>query len=169
MSHLYVLDTSGLSNPLVNMPPDIYESLWNTICAFIDSGSFCWNFEIGEELSQIPDPVGSRLSACSSDCCYEVGDDDWDWQTYLGNFQALKVTYQSYISEYNGNRRNTVGLNDVSIVALAQTLGLPIISMEGRTTGQRSEKRIRIPSLCDEIGVPHLDFNQFLRAHGVKI
>lgn len=73
----------------------------------------------------------------------------------------MRTKHQSIISEYNGNRKGTVGLNDVSIVALAKSLGLPLISMESRSF-QSSDKKVRIPGLCDLEGVEHLSFNDFL-------
>jgi hypothetical protein len=38
----------------------------------------------------------------------------------------MKVRHEAVISEYNGNRKNTIGLNDLTIIALAKTLGLPV-------------------------------------------
>ena len=71
------------------------------------------------------------------------------------------------ISEYNGNRKGTVGLNDISIVALAMTLRLPLVSMEKPNVYQPSAKKMRIPDVCKVEGVNHLTFNEFLRAEGI--
>jgi hypothetical protein len=73
----------------------------------------------------------------------------------------MRTTHHDIISEYNGGRKGTVGLNDVSIVALAKTLGLPVISMESPNF-QSTDKRVRIPGLCAKEGVEHLTFNEFL-------
>lgn len=79
----------------------------------------------------------------------------------------MRLTYKAVISEYNGNRKSTICLNDVSIIALAKTLTLPVVSMESLST-QDSNKRKRIPNVCQDEGVPHLNFNQFLRAEGIR-
>lgn len=73
------------------------------------------------------------------------------------------------ISEYNGNRKSTAGLNDISIIALAMTLGLPLISMETQNVYQPSQKKMRIPDVCAAEGVLHLTFNDFLRAEGITL
>jgi hypothetical protein len=80
----------------------------------------------------------------------------------------MRVTYKDVISEYNGNRKNTVCLNDLSIIALAKTLRLPVISSEKKLqTAQDSRKRQKIPDICDLEAVPHMSFNEFLRKEGI--
>jgi hypothetical protein len=81
----------------------------------------------------------------------------------------MKVKYAAVISEYNGNRKGTIGLNDLTIIALAKTLGLPVVSSEKKTSvDQDSEKRQKIPDICDKEGVVHLSFNELLRAEEIK-
>jgi hypothetical protein len=134
MNPKYCLDTSGFSNPLLEMPDDIHVTLWTQVVNRIETGALCWNAEIAEELKSIPGSVGAVLKKCNGSCCLEIGDDGWPWQEYLKTNEEWRQTYKLFISEYNGNRKRTVGLNDVSIVALAKTLNLPIISMEKRHT-----------------------------------
>ncbi len=90
----------------------------------------------------------------------EVGE-NWNWQSYLDIFDDMRIRHQSVISEYNNNRRGTVGINDVSIVALGKCLELPVISMESLAF-QSSNTKIRIPRLCELEHVEHLNFNDFL-------
>ena len=99
----------------------------------------------------------------------EVEEDSWDWQTYLAHYEDLKTKYTSVISEYNGNRKNTVGLKDLTIIALAKTLKLPVVSSEKRLNAlQDSEKRQKIPDICDKEGIEHMSFNDLLRAEGIR-
>ena len=100
---------------------------------------------------------------------YEVGRDHWDWQSYIGHVNRMVAQHRAFISEYNSNRSNTVGLNDLSIVALGKTLALPVVSMEGSDGGQVSATKMRIPRLCIVEGVRHLDFNDLLRQEGLSI
>ena len=161
----YCLDTSWLSNPLIDMPPDVHVTLWRRIAAMIDAGHVCWTVDIWEELDgSITGDIGACLKDNKATCCLEVGDDHWDWQEYLVVVENYRVKYRGFISEYNGNRKGTVGLTDCSIV----TLGLPVASMERRNTSP-SEKRIRIPELCDREGVDHLDLTQLLRNEGITL
>lgn len=143
----YCLDTSGISTPLNDHPEDIFESLWRIIIEKINSGLFCWNVEIGEELELIDGPVGEALRKSGNHCCLEIGDNKWPWRNYLETIESWRIDYRDYISEYNSKRRNTISLNDLSIVALGKTLSLPVISMEKSNQGQSSTKKLRIPDL----------------------
>jgi hypothetical protein len=67
----------------------------------------------------------------------------------------MKVSHEAVISEYNGNRKNTIGLNDLTIIALAKTLGLPVVSSEKETrVDQDSNKRQKIPDICKRKASP---------------
>jgi hypothetical protein len=53
----------------------------------------------------------------------------------------MQDDYRRYISEFNNNRKDTVGLNDISIIALGRTLNLPVVSMETLVKDEKSTKR----------------------------
>ena len=149
------------------MPPDVHVSLWKLIRGLIEDGVFCWNTEIWEELDgSIRGEAGEWLNSCNHTACYEVWADGWDWQAYLSHVESMRTGYYEYISEYNGNRKSTVSLNDCSIVCLGKTLNLPVASME-KPNLQPSAKRLRIPELCSLEGVLHFDLNQLLRKEGL--
>jgi hypothetical protein len=167
--HKYCLDTSGISNPLAQMPEDIFAGLWGKIAKLVENGFFCCTTEIADEYQHIEGNMGRRLSAHKASMVYEIGQDNWDWAAYVGHVNHIISTYRQFISEYNSNRKNTVGLSDVSIVALAKTLNLPVVSMEGLDGGQTSATKMRIPRLCKQEGVKHLTFNDLLRAEGLSI
>lgn len=81
----------------------------------------------------------------------------------------MRFAYADVISENNGNRKNTIGTNDLSIIALAKTLGLPVVSSEKKLHAEQdSKKRQKIPDICEREGVPHLTFNDLLRKEGIK-
>jgi Domain of unknown function (DUF4411) len=133
-------------------------------CKKIASGVFAVTTEIYEELEHLPGQIGECIKANKENLILEVEQETWDWPTYLDHVERMRVAYTDVISEYNGNRRNTVCLNDISIIALAKTLGLPVISSEKKLqTAQDSNKRQKIPDICDLENVPHMSFNEFLR------
>lgn len=164
----YCLDTSGLSNPLEFMPEDIHPTIWAKIAELVAAGTFASTVEIYEELKHLPGPIGECLKDNATSVQMEI-EEDWDWTTYLNHYEEMKVRHQAVISEYNGNRKGTIGLNDLTIVALAKTLGLPVVSSEKKTSvDQDSAKRQKIPDICAQEGVEHLSFNDLLRAEGIK-
>lgn len=163
----YCLDTSGFSNPLLDLPEDIHVTLWAKVRARVQTGVFCWNGEIAKELKSIYGEIGTCLQGCNGACCLEIGSGSWPWEAYLKEVERLRVAYRDYISEYNAGRKNTVGLTDVSIVALGKVLGLPVMSMEKPSRNETSLTKMRIPDLCGREGVQHLTFNGFLRAERI--
>jgi Domain of unknown function (DUF4411) len=165
----YCLDMSGLSTPLENMPEDIHTVLWSHVAKVVESGKLAVTTEIYEELEHLPGPIGECIKKNKPNLQLEIEDSEWDWQTYLGHVERMRVTYADVISENNGNRKNTIGFNDLSIVALAKTLGLPVVSSEKKLhADQDSAKRQKIPDICDKEGVLHMSFNDLLRKEGIK-
>lgn len=168
--HKYCLDTSGLSTPVLQMPEDLYISLWGKVIPLIQNEVFCWNREIGNQLASIRGKVGQALLSVNKKCCYEIDQTYWPWKAYLDLTEEWRETkYHQYISEYHGGRKNTIDIPDLSIVALAKILNKPIVSMENPNYLQSSTTRMRIPALCEREKVVHLDFNGFLRAEKLTI
>ena len=166
----YVLDTSWISYPVMDLPQDIYVSFWQRVAVLIEDGAFCWNQEIWEEMDgSIDGDIAESLQSCQDNGgCFELGQSHWDWNGYIAHVNDIRERYRPYISEYNGNRKSTIGLNDCSIVCLGKTLNLPVASMEKRNA-HPSEKRLRIPELCDREGIKHFDLNELLRAEGIVV
>ena len=165
----YCLDTSGLSAPLEFMPEDIHPSIWAGVAGLIDDEKFAVTTEIYDELSHIAGTIGDCIKKNRDILQYEIEDDHWDWSAYLIHYERMKIEYESVISEYNGNRKNTIGLKDLTIIALAKTLGLPVVSSEKKTNSEQdSKKRQKIPDICSKEGVIHMSFNDVLRAEGIR-
>lgn len=164
----YCLDTSGLSTPLEHMPEDIHTVLWSRLATIVADGKFAVTTEIYEELVLLPGLIGDCIRGNKANLQLEIEDAEWDWQTYLAHIERMRQAYFDVISEYNGNRKHTIGLTDLSIIALAKTLALPVISSERKlATAQESKKRQKIPDICEREGVPHISFNEFLRKEGI--
>ncbi len=167
MGKEYCIDTSGISNPLETMPIDIHETLWSKVTDLLVSGRVSITQEVYDEMVLIPGDVGEAIKKHSDELILDVGDDAWDWQGYIDSSTRMQDDFRDFISEYNKNRKGTVGLNDLTIIAQASVLEVPLVSMESRV-GDAGMKR-RIPDICDLIGVRHYNFNDFLRAENIKL
>src|SRR4051794_22878052 len=120
----YCFDTSGISNPLESMPEDIHESMWNGFkVKCLESGIIAVTQEIYEEMEHIEGSVGQCIKAQKAGLLMEVGG-DWDWGAYITHVNKMEDDHHDCISEYCGGSKRTVCLNDISIIALAKTLGL---------------------------------------------
>lgn len=161
----YCFDTSGLSTPHEQTPPDIHVSMWANIRTFIADGHVAITQEIFDEMIHIDGGLGDFINGCKNVILYEVGTDNWDWETYLGHTTRMQEDYRQFISEFIGGSKKTVCLNDLSIIALAQTLGVPVLSMEAKIPEGNPTKK-RIPNICEIEGIVHVDIREFLRAEG---
>lgn len=164
----YCMDTSGLSNPLESMPEDIHASLWNEVRTRVIAGSLAVTAEIYSELEHIPGDFGDCLRENEVNLLLEVNDASWPFVDYINHATRMQIEHARFIRENLNNKKGTVGLNDISIIALAKALKLPVISMEKRKAHQSPTLR-QIPDICDAERVIHMTFNDYLRAEGVKL
>lgn len=163
----YCIDTSGLSNPWVDLPVDIHETLWTRVLAFIETGALAVTTEVYEEMLHIPGALGECIKDNKNKLVLEINSADWDWKKYVEHSTRMNVAYRQYICEYTQLKpKKTVGLNDMSICALGVSLGLPVINME--KSAASSDKHRKIPDVCTAEGIRPLDFNDLLRAEGIK-
>lgn len=163
----YCIDTSGLSTPLEQMPEDIHRSLWGKISNIIQAGRLAATTEIYGELAHLPGPIGDCLRGNKAAIQLEVGDASWNSVAYINHAIQMQTDHARFISENNGNRKNTICLNDLSIVALGRSLALPVISSEV-PVGPGGKWR-KIPNVCQIEAVEHITFNDFLRREGIVL
>lgn len=164
----YCLDTSGLSHPLQIQPEDLFPRLWAQVHDRIESGRFAVTEEIYEELALLPGNTGACIARSKGVLVMKVGASEWDYSGYLVESTRIQTTYAQFISENVGGRRDTICMNDISIVALAKALGIPLVSMEVSVTASgRSGKKRRIPDICRSEGIDHLTFIDFMRREGI--
>lgn len=165
----YCFDMSGISNPVETLPDDIYEPIWRGVIRVIEEGAIAVTTEIYDEMhGSIRGLVGECIEANRAKLLLEIGDDSWDYGTYAAIVADMQVRQHDFISEYTGGSKKTVGLSDISIVALAKALGLPVVSMERPVSVNAKGKR-KIPDVCRAEDVEHLDFNAFLRREGIRM
>lgn len=163
----YCIDTSGLSNPLESMPQDIHSSMWVRVFDILGNGSVAVTREIFDEMVHIDGGVGDFIKDNAKNLVLEVGEAGWDSVSYISCSTKMIADHHDFISEYIGGSRKTVCLADISIVALAKSLNVPVVSMEKRV-GLLAKGKRKIPDICDIEGVRHMDFSDLLRAENFK-
>lgn len=146
------------------MPEDIpvYTPLWNGVKSFVLTGAVAATSEIYGQMCKIPGSFGQCVNDNKALILMEVGDSSWNFATYIDHFKRMQIQYRAHISEYShiGSKR-TIDLADLTIIALARTLELPVVSME--VTAHPSPDKRRIPDICDLESVVHHTFNDFLK------
>lgn len=164
----YCLDTSGFSNPLQSVPEDIYVSLWGQLCDLVRAGQFATTEEVYDELTHLPGELGQCIKDHKSQLVLELGAGEWDWGTYLSLYDQHHVAFEPFISGTGGSKAS-LSIPDFSVVILAKTLALPVLSSEIRCAHNVGTKSRKIPDVCDVLGVPHMTFNDLLRAEGIRL
>lgn len=159
---------SGLSNPLQDMPEDIHVTLWGHLCDLIRKGDFAVTEEIYEELTHLTGQLGQCVKDHKSELVLEVGSGDWDWPAYIGHNDNLRPKYEPWIAGTGGSKAS-LSPADFSIIILAKTLALPVISMENPCRQQPGTKSRKIPDVCHAEEVLHMTFNDLLRAEGLRL
>ena len=155
-------------SPRVNAP-DVHVTLWKVILEHTERGTFCWTEQIWQQLKLIQDSrILDCLNHCNRSACLRVGEINWPDQLYLDHLERIQDTYRDYISELNEKRKRTIDLVDCSIVSLAVTLNLPVLSME-KPIGPSSTIRLKIPDLCAREDVQHYDLTGFFRTEGITV
>lgn len=150
------------------MPEDIpaYAPLWRDLRGYVLTGQVATTTEIYQEMCHITGDFGQCLRDNRDLVLVEVGDPPWDSLAYVGHFKRMQLRYHAFISEYaHLGSKKTIGLKDLTIISLAKTLSLPVVSME--VTALPSPTKRRIPDICQEENVLHLTFNEFLRIEGI--
>jgi len=163
----YCVDTSGLSHPYEEIPEDIHPSLWARVRAAIADGNVAVTQEILGEIVKINGGLGQYLNDQKALILHEVSKGDWDWKGYIANATEMQTKHKKCISEFIGGTKKTVGLHDISIVALAKTLKLPVLSME-KPVAANAINKLKIPDVCKLEGVEHLTFTDFCRREKFK-
>jgi len=149
------------------MPGDIHVTLWQKISSIIEAGTIAATLEIYDELTRLIGPVGDCIRTNQPKIVMEVGQASWNWSSYIQHSNKMLTDHSAYISEMCGGSRRTVGVNDISIIALGKALSIPVVSSEVRRM-PASKKWRHIPDVCDMEGVLHMTFNEFLRAEGIQ-
>jgi hypothetical protein len=124
--------------------------------------------EIYGELEHIQGEVGDCLRDNQVNLLLEVNEAGWPVVDYIEHAARIQVDHAKFIRENLGGKKGTVGLNDISIIALAKALALPVISME-KAKAHQTDKLRQIPDICAVENVPHMTFNDFLRAEGIQL
>lgn len=163
----FCFDNSGFTNPHVRMPEKvgIYRGLWGQMTDFVLAGHIATTQEIYDEMCHVPDDFGACIRASRSALVMEVGEGDWDYSAYIRHYRRMAKQYEAHLSEYTHmSAKDTICLNDMTVIALGKALDLPVVSEE--SSAKDSPLKRRIPDICLAEGVLHLYFNDFLERVG---
>ena len=151
----------------MQLPEDVplYRPIWQCVIRAIEAGKVAVTAEIYKEMCHITGDVGDCIRASKDQLLMEVDDRSWDGPRYIGQFDRMRKAHKDWIAEYAmKSPAKTICLRDLTSVALAKTLNLPLISEE--SSAGDSPKHKRIPDICALENVVPYSFNNFLKIEG---
>ncbi|MBX3560985.1 MAG: DUF4411 family protein [Sphingomonas sp.] len=164
---VYCLDTAGLSTPHMQLPEDVplFRPIWDCVIRTIESGKIGVTAEIYKEMCHLTGDVGDCIRASKDRLLMEVDDPTWDGAGYIAQFNRMRQAHAEWIADYTmKSPAKTISLKDLTAVALAKSLNLPLVSSE--SSARDSPKHKRIPDICALESVVPYSFNEFLRLEG---
>ncbi|MHA1770211.1 MAG: DUF4411 family protein [Candidatus Thorarchaeota archaeon] len=149
----YSFDTSGFINPFRRYyVPDVFPQLWDMINRLIEDGTIVASKEVFIELGVKDDDL---LHFVSNRPSLFIELDDIQ-QAIVGEI----VNSYKKLVDPNSTKNNA----DPYVIALAEVFNLTVVSYE-RPGNQEHPK---IPYVCQQRGVKHINFIEFLRDEGYK-
>jgi len=144
----------------------MFRPMWTSLIEFVSSGAVATTTELYDEMCRITGSFGDTVRISRNELVMEVDDPAWNGVAYIRNYERMCIEHRQFISEYTHmSSKETISLNDMTIVALAKTLKLPVVSSES-SSGNSPTKR-RIPDMCKMENVLHRTFVEFLRDEGL--
>jgi hypothetical protein len=149
----YSIDSSSLIHAWKNLyPPDVFAGVWSRLSSAIDDEGIIKITEaVYIELEQQRDPLFDWVNQRDTSFIVPF---DRDIQESVTDIQA---DYPSLVDIEN-NR----SVADPFVIALAQMNGCAVVTQE--TFVGEGAKRLKIPNVCQGMGIVYLDFLGMIRA-----
>jgi Domain of unknown function (DUF4411) len=150
----YVIDTNALIDGRRRIyPPTVFSGLWENFEDSITAGDIFAPDEVLIELEKQDDAVHDWV--CTQSGLFIPLDDD----IQISVAEVL-AAYPEWIPA--DRSRN---MADAFVVALARVKGCPVVSNEKWTDSPYAHK-IKLPNVCDGMGVPYMNFLAMLHDLG---
>jgi hypothetical protein len=148
----YSIDTSAILHAWRRAyPPEVFPALWEKLNELVDRGELLASQEVLFELERKDDDV-------------------YRWarerrRMFVPTDEDVQRVVQDILRDYPGlvdPKRERSGA-DPFVVAVAQVKGCTVVTNERPTT---SPIRVKIPTVCQALGIRCLDLLQFIREKG---
>ncbi len=144
----YSIDTSALLEAFVRRyPPDIWPALWDEkLDELIDTGRLVAAYEVLEDLSKRDDDIHEWAKIRTKMFI--------DLDQYEPQLIKVMSDYPRLVDTKTGKSGS-----DPMVIALASAQRLTVVSEEG----MGSANSPKIPYVCNQIGIRHVNFLAFIR------
>lgn len=134
-------------------PVDVFGPQWNFLEAAFNDGRVVAARRVETELQK-----WKRLDRVKT----WLRDHKYAFKDIVSDEQLLAA--KEIVNRYPAYGLDVNRVGDLEVMVLAKARGLAVISLESQK--QHRADRPKIPSVCQEFGIHHLTFHDFLRAEG---
>ena len=156
----YLLDTNILIRSKNEMPMDVWPTFWTKMKEVMDAKQVFSSVKVKEEIERDELSSWMKLNAPKSFYLPVEGE---DMEKY-----AIAQEWVRKNPVYSEVARLTFAeVADAYLVATAAAKGITLVTYE--TPDPMTKKRVKIPDVCNALGVRFCDLNVMLRELGVTI
>ncbi len=163
-SSVYIIDTSSLTQAhRVYYPFDIAPSFWEFMKQQFNNGSFIYTnkvaFEIKRGNDALADWTQTQLSSgIEFDCHTDT--------SIMGHYGSI-MSWGNSNSQYNSTaKRDFSQFDNADPFAVATAIEKSAIVVSQEISAPTSQKNIKLPDVCAQFGVDHIDTFKLLRTLG---
>ena len=158
----YLLDTNILIRSKNEMPMDVWPTFWMRMKEMMEARQIFSSVKVKEEIEKGADELSSWMKENAPKGFYLPVD---------GETMKQYTIAQEWVERnprYNEVARLTFAdVADAYLVATAAAKGMTLVTYE--TSDPMSKKRVKIPDVCNALGVRFCDLNVMLRELGITI
>lgn len=159
---IYLLDTNIFITAKNELPMDVYHSFWRTLSQLGANGSFRSIKKVEDEIRKGKDELVDWIDCNLPKDFFIAG--NAETLTALSTVSQWAITNRVYTQ---AAKVEFVSVADSWIIAEALSQSVTVITHE--TPDPSCRKRVKIPDVCNAVGVRFCDLNTAFRNLGVTI
>lgn len=156
----YLLDSNIFITSEHHLPQDIFEGFWRELGACLESGTAMLHQTVADELKRKKDPLIEWIEGLEGVEPMPATDDTLEKYLEVCAWADEQDYEPRALREFKDE-----GRADAWLCAEALASGLVLVTYE---TPSNSLKKVKIPNVCDGLGVRYIDGFDFMRTQGFR-
>lgn len=158
----YIFDTNIFIRSKNEMPMEVWPTFWQKMAEMINSGQVYSSIKVKAEIDKGNDELTTWIHDNAPDSFYYAIDNK-----VLAKYADTQIWAQTKLVFTENARQEFATVADAYLVATAAAKGLTLVTYE--TSDPNCKRRVKIPDVCNAIGVRFCDLNTALREMGITI
>lgn len=158
----YLLDTNIFITAKNELPMDVYPSFWQALSQLAANGSFKSIKKVEDEIRKGKDELVDWIdNNLPKDFFIKENNETLVSLSTVSQWTMMNMTYTS------AAKNDFANVADSWIIAEALSQSVTVVTYE--TPDPMCRKRVKIPDVCNAVGVKYCNLNDAFRALGVTI